>query len=62
MHNYTISKASGDLKRPFTFRVMKGGARTYYLSAETEIEMNRCVYIRNVRYDKVWSGVVTPAS
>ncbi len=44
MHNYTVSKCGGDPKRPFSFKIMKGGARTYFLASDSEPEMNQLVY------------------
>lgn len=41
LHGYTISKASSDLKKPHSFKAVKGGARTYYFAADTDEEMKR---------------------
>lgn len=39
--SYTVSKAVHDVKKPFAFRLEKGGGRTYTLSADSEQEMNK---------------------
>ena len=41
LRNYTISKACNDCRKPFSFKVVKGGGRSYYLCAESEAEMSR---------------------
>ena len=41
MHGYTISKASGDLKKPHSFKAVKGGSRTYYFACDSEDSMHR---------------------
>lgn len=41
LHGYTISKASSDLKKPYSFKAIKGGARTYYFAGDSDEEMKR---------------------
>jgi len=41
LHNYTVSKACHDVRRPYSFKMVKGGGRSYYFCAESEAEMSR---------------------
>jgi hypothetical protein len=50
LRNYTVSKAIYDMKKPFTFKLVKGGSRSYCLCADTEQEMNK------------WAQVLTEAA
>lgn len=43
LRNYTVSKACHDSRKQFAFKMVKGGARSYYFSADTEQEMNKLV-------------------
>ena len=45
LKNYTVSKASHDIKKPYAIQLVKGGERTYYLSAENQEKMERCGYV-----------------
>ena len=40
LRNYTVSKVS-DMRKPFSFKIVKGGARSYYFCADSEQEMNK---------------------
>ena len=41
LRNYTVSKAIHDIRKPFAFKLVKGGSRTYQLCADSEQEMNK---------------------
>lgn len=43
LRNYTVSKLMHNVKKLFSFKLVKGGSRTYCLCADTEQEMNKCV-------------------
>jgi hypothetical protein len=43
MQGYTVSKAL-DIDKKGAFKLIKGGARTYYMYTDTETEMNRWVF------------------
>jgi hypothetical protein len=45
LRNYTVSKTIHDVKKPFAFKLVKGGSRTYCLCADTEQEMNKYAVI-----------------
>ena len=43
LQGYTVSKAL-DIDKKAAFKLIKGGARTYYMCADTEAEMNGLVH------------------
>ena len=41
LRNYTVSRATHNVKKTFAFKLVKGGSRSYCLSADSELDMNK---------------------
>lgn len=41
LHQYTVSKAGRDVKRQHSFRIVKGGEKSYTFAAESHDDMEK---------------------